>query len=319
MLSFSILGYNNNQSYGDIQIIFSSAIKCHPNFFVLPVAATKFYSGEYGQYRPWIKSKKWTEGGKKAFEESKLHPCEPDTNRVLALELVFRISKELEIKQHKVSLDDVKKYYKQLPSDYCFEGHIPIIATLNYVEQVIIPTNAWSNLPPETKLLAMQYFGDKIIWEDHVSYPKIRSSSIFTGYCFTISQKSTSIFPVNYSELKLPVSMIFKTTGQNFRITLEQKGKGHIILDKSNARLKITTTPEKKKPTEYNVGDDIYSYQFRIERTKITITTSHKEHIHTTGFTTNLTSINFISFKAHKEPCTFIDFLIEAKSHLTDF
>eukprot|EP00028_Trichosphaerium_sp_Am-I-7-wt_P011549 CAMPEP_0168536466 /NCGR_PEP_ID=MMETSP0405-20121227/19575_1 /TAXON_ID=498012 /ORGANISM="Trichosphaerium sp, Strain Am-I-7 wt" /LENGTH=429 /DNA_ID=CAMNT_0008564495 /DNA_START=293 /DNA_END=1582 /DNA_ORIENTATION=- len=146
---FSIIGPHTGVHYGDIIIVLAPEIMRHPDFNMTPQAATAFHSGKVYNHRPFCQT------GKKEKRElcdaSKVNAgAIRNWPEVLATDICAQY---LEKKGRNAALKsvDVLDFYMSRDSHFCWEGHLPSLTPLSYVQNIIIPDQVWKQFTRDDK------------------------------------------------------------------------------------------------------------------------------------------------------------------------
>ncbi|CAF1369525.1 unnamed protein product [Adineta steineri] len=162
---FSILGPHHGCYYGDIVISFKQEIMFHPDANFSIQAATSFHSGKiYGQ-RAWWKDPGTEDKHTEDFHNAKLHCSVPRYEYAAATELVAITG--LNKKSMDIDLDTIIQQWSAVDSHFVFEGHLPQLIPLDYIDNVYIPKNLFQTLNPEAQQSARAVFGNSLILTDH--------------------------------------------------------------------------------------------------------------------------------------------------------
>ncbi|CAF3692663.1 unnamed protein product [Rotaria socialis] len=162
---FSILGPHCGTYYGDIVITFKQELMFHPDSNFSFQAGTGFFSGRVYAYRPWLTDPTTEEQRIEHFHHSKLHCSYPRYEYAAAAELIASTGKNN--KTMDVDLDSIIKKWTQADSHYVFEGHLPPLIPLDYVDNVFMPKNVFQSLPKEAQESAKEIFKDSLILGEH--------------------------------------------------------------------------------------------------------------------------------------------------------
>lgn len=237
---FSVLGPHNG-NYGFIRIILNQQIMYHPDFYVVPCAATFFHSKRFNINRPWIEVKDtaWESGGKENFGQSKYHPIVPEFAKVLALELVARVVHEKGGKKNpeKVKLEQVLKYWNSQDSHNVLEGHLPGEIPTSYIEKVILTEEIWKSCSANDQALLSEMFGDKLVRTSDEPKSNLTTNETLKStpsdryrglvYLLTPSNIPGSDIPVPLKAVKgKPMHIYFKAKGSSFFVCLSDESKG---------------------------------------------------------------------------------------------
>ncbi|CAF0907729.1 unnamed protein product [Rotaria sordida] len=162
---FSILGLHHGYYYGDIVITFKQELMFHPDSNFTFQAGTSFHSGRVYAYRPWWADPTDEKERIEHFHNSQLHCSYPRYEYAAAAELIAATGKTRQTMD--VDLDSVIKQWNQVDSHFVFEGHLPPLILLDYIENVYIPKNLFESLPDEVKILAKEIFKKSLILAEH--------------------------------------------------------------------------------------------------------------------------------------------------------
>ncbi|CAM4873474.1 unnamed protein product [Rotaria socialis] len=162
---FSILGPHCGTYYGDIVITFKQELMFHPDSNFSFQAGTGFFSGRVYAYRPWLTDPTTEEQRIEHFHHSKLHCSYPRYEYAAAAELIASTGKNN--KTMDVDLGSIIKKWTQADSHYVFEGHLPPLIPLDYVDNVFMPKNVFQSLPKEAQESAKEIFKDSLILGEH--------------------------------------------------------------------------------------------------------------------------------------------------------
>jgi hypothetical protein len=162
----------------------------HPDFYVLPCAATYFHSNQYHKDRPWIKHPadwKWEEHGKRELLEAKLNPLVPDFAEVLALELIARVYHKTKKDIHKINVQDVLHYWcnSKVDSHMVLEGHLPTRVPVQYIEAVVMPQAVHDSLTADERTMVAWFKKLHVEKDDNAAQSKADElTSETTRYSF---------------------------------------------------------------------------------------------------------------------------------------
>ena len=163
---FSILGPHLGHYYGDVIIIFKQEIMLHPDANFSIQAATTFGPSLHAyQYRPWLTDPGTQEKRVEHFNRSKLHCSVPRYEYAAATELIALTGKDKHSMD--VNLDDILHRWMEIDSHQVFEGHLPPLIPLDYIDCVYMPSNVFDSLSPEGKKSAQTVFKDALIITKH--------------------------------------------------------------------------------------------------------------------------------------------------------
>lgn len=237
---FTVYGPNKGNCYGHIHVIMKESIKWHPNFYILPHAATLFYDQERIQTanttRPWadkFSPEEWKpeRRGAKNFHESKFHPVAPDTWKVIAMDLIIRVAHIKKIKLNDVTFDMVQEWWKTVDSHQVLEAHLPSQVPLSYIEGVVMSTRIWESFSKEQQILAKQTFNDNlhITGDENESFNTSCTISTqprqqrYEGFCFLIPPSSTLV------EWFIPLKLVPRSSTKLAFIAFESIGHQFIL------------------------------------------------------------------------------------------
>jgi hypothetical protein len=235
---FSIVGPHLGQ-YGHIHLILHPSIQWHPNYYVLPNAATFFYSKNYARNRSWVSAKDWKSGGKADYLASKFHPIAPQTFEMQALDLIARTAEAKKKAANKVTLKDVDEWWLGVDSHDVFEGHLPYQVPVTYVEAVVMSEDIWKTLNATEQAMVSLLFPNKIVRtkDDSESLKKAQEAALaphldaFQGFCFVLAptaQKGQELFaPLRLvTKAKTGVACIYlEAAGSEFALCLANREK----------------------------------------------------------------------------------------------
>ena len=162
---FSILGPHCGYHYGDIIIIFKQDIMFHPDANFSIQAGTFFPSLHAYKNRPWLKDPGNEDGRIEYFHKTKFHCSVPDYEYAAARELIALTG--LDQKSTNVDLQSVLKRWMTVDSHEVFEGHLPQLIPLDYIDSVYMPKNVFQSLSPEAQSSAKGAFKKSLIITDH--------------------------------------------------------------------------------------------------------------------------------------------------------
>lgn len=219
---FAILGPHTGVYYGDVQIVLKPIIKWHPNFFILPHAATFFHESAVNKhtikFRVWGKTyaSPWEPLQKKHYESSKMHHIAPDTSNFLACDLIARVATHKKLGEkdwNEITLSDIKAYWNAtdvVDSHHVIEGHLPYQVPLTYIEAVILPESEWNKLSSADQDAATKIFGPRLKKaKDPKEAMKIGAAiceqldfDSYCGFCFSLEPPRFHGYEV-YVPLKL--------------------------------------------------------------------------------------------------------------------
>jgi hypothetical protein len=163
---FCILGPHLSYYYGDIVITFKQDIMFHPDTYFSIQARTSFNSGRTYKNRPWITDPNTHEKRVEDFHHSKLHCSVPRYEHAAATELVALTGKNTQSMD--VDLNAVIQQWKSVDSHDRFEGHLPQLIPLDYVDCVYMPKNVFGFLTAEAQQSAKNMFKNSLVTSDHV-------------------------------------------------------------------------------------------------------------------------------------------------------
>ncbi|CAF5001073.1 unnamed protein product, partial [Rotaria sp. Silwood1] len=164
---FSILGPHRGTYYGEIVIIFKQEIMLHPDANFSIQAATSFDSGNAYTNRPWLTDPVDSDKRIEHFHESKLHCSVPLYENAAAMELIALTG--LKQKSMDVNLDAVKQRWMAIDSHLVFEGHLPQLIPLDYIDRIYMPKNAFDSLSTSAQTLAKRAFGKTLTTTNHAT------------------------------------------------------------------------------------------------------------------------------------------------------
>ena len=162
---FSILGPHCGTYYGDIVITFKQELMFHPDANVSIHAGTGFCSGRVYVFRPWWSDPTAEEKRIEHFHHSKLHCSYPRYEYAAAAELIASTGKNKQTMD--VDLDSIIRQWKQVDSHFVFEGHLPPLIPLDYIENVYMPKNLFESLPIEAQISAKAIFKELLILAEY--------------------------------------------------------------------------------------------------------------------------------------------------------
>lgn len=162
---FSILGPHCGTYYGDIVITFKQELMFHPDANFSYQAGTSFYSSRVYTMRPWLKDPGNEAQHIEDFHRAKLHCSFPRYENAAAAELIAATGKDKN--SIDINLQTVIKKWNQVDSHFVFEGHLPPLIPLDYIENVYMPKNLFASLPDETQVSARKIFEDSLVLFDH--------------------------------------------------------------------------------------------------------------------------------------------------------
>ncbi|CAF3923229.1 unnamed protein product [Rotaria sp. Silwood1] len=153
---FSILGPHGGVHYGEIVLIFKQELMLHPDSNFSIQAATSFHSGRAYQWRPWLQDSNQPEERIKSFHRSKLHCLIPGYEVAAALQLMA--SAGTENRTTDVNLKTITKWWRKVDSHMVFEGHLPQLIPLDYIDHVYMPQHVFNSLTPDAQHSARSIF-----------------------------------------------------------------------------------------------------------------------------------------------------------------
>ncbi|CAF1372368.1 unnamed protein product [Rotaria sordida] len=224
---FSILGLHHGYYYGDIVITFKQELMFHPDSNFTFQAGTSFHSGRVYAYRPWWADPTDEKERIEHFHNSKLHCSYPRYEYAAAAELIAATGKTRQTMD--VDLDSVIKQWNQVDSHFVFEGHLPPLIPLDYIENVYIPKNLFESLPDEVKILAKEIFKKSLILAEH----NVDLSLIKAGATTPLDDTRKPYLKYILDKLNDTINERIKTphTSRGFVITITQTRFGnHLIL-----------------------------------------------------------------------------------------
>ncbi|CAF0966811.1 unnamed protein product [Adineta ricciae] len=163
---FSILGPHYGSYYGDIVITFKQEIMFHPDANFSIQAGTGFYSDKAYLHRPWWKDPNDENQRINCFHSAKLHCSVPRYESAAAIELIAVTSKSQ--KSMDTSLDTIIQQWTAVDSHFVFEGHLPQLIPLDYIDNVYMPKNLFQALSAPAQHSARAVFKEALILTDHV-------------------------------------------------------------------------------------------------------------------------------------------------------
>jgi uncharacterized protein (TIGR02452 family) len=152
---FSILGPHSGH-YGDIVLIFKQEVMYHPDSNFSIQAGTSFHSGNGYQWREWLRDPGSVDERIKSFHHSKLHCSFPGYESAAALQLMASAGKDRETTD--VDLKTIIKWWKKVDSHMVFEGHLPQLIPLDYIDHVYMPRQVFNSLSPDAQQSARAIF-----------------------------------------------------------------------------------------------------------------------------------------------------------------
>jgi hypothetical protein len=160
------VGLHLGHYYGDIIITFKQEIMFHPDANFSIQAGTTFFSGRTYKNRPW--SKDLGSEGKRIehFHGAKLHCSVPRYEYAAATELAALSGKKKQSMD--VDQDSVIQRWMSMDSHDVFEGHLPQLIPLDYIDKVYMPKNVFESLTHEAQQSARGAFKNSLIITDHV-------------------------------------------------------------------------------------------------------------------------------------------------------
>ncbi|CAF1459208.1 unnamed protein product [Adineta steineri] len=163
---FCILGPHHGFYYGDIVIIFKTELMRHPDANFSIQAGTSVHSGSTFKYRHWVKDSGTEDGRIQQFHESKLHCSIPGYDNAAAAEIMAIAG----VKDNtiNVNLKKVLEYWNHVDSHKIFEGHLPSLVPLDYIEDIYMPKNVFESLSEDAKKSAKKIFGNSLTITDHI-------------------------------------------------------------------------------------------------------------------------------------------------------
>ncbi|CAF4515491.1 unnamed protein product [Rotaria sp. Silwood2] len=163
---FSILGPHLGHYYGDIIIVFKKEIMFHPDANFSIQAGTSFGpSGNAYKHRSWLKDPGSGDKRVANFHNSKLHCSIPRYAYAAATELMALTGKNKQSMD--VTLKDIVDRWMTVDSHEVFEGHLPQLIPLDYIEYVFIPKNLFQSLTLEAQQSAKAAFKDALFITNH--------------------------------------------------------------------------------------------------------------------------------------------------------
>ena len=162
---FSILGPHCGYYYGDIVIVFKKEIMFHPDANFSIQAATSFYSGSTYKYRLWSKDPGTPDERVRHFNRSKLHCSVPRYEYAAAAELVAITGQNQ--RTMAVDLRSIIQRWMNVDAHEVFEGHLPPLIPLDYIDYVYMPTNVFDSLTPNAQRSAREVFKKSLILTNH--------------------------------------------------------------------------------------------------------------------------------------------------------
>ena len=249
---FAIVGpHMDNYGGAEVTLIFNKTIMYHPDYYMLPNAATLYAFGQYHKakykYGPemnrvaWMgPSKPFEGGGREALRTEKFHPIDPRWEEAAAKEFIFQTAQNTGKRPADVTLPDVVAFWKKSNSHCVIEGHLPSSVTLDYVEYAILQRKAYDEL--------IRAGGDAAAlvreWESRPGFLKIvenaqqakeENAGYFArcpprdepkGFTFVISGADTKelFMPYRMSETADVVTVRFGALGGKFFATVSNIG-----------------------------------------------------------------------------------------------
>jgi hypothetical protein len=190
---FSILGPHGGTQYGEIILIFKQELMLHPDSnFSIP-AATSFYTGRAYQSRPWLKDPVQPEGRVKSFHQSKLHCSIPGYELAAALQLMASVGNDRQTID--VDLKTIIKWWRKVDSHMVFEGHLPQLIPLEYIDHIYMPQHVFDSLTPDAQQSARSIFRNAltILKEKGPAYESFVYNEIIRRIEHNINKKT--LFP----------------------------------------------------------------------------------------------------------------------------
>ena len=158
---FSILGPHCGHYYGDIVITFKQEIMFHPDSNFSVQAATSFNTGRTYTKRTWTTDPTTAEKRVEDFHRAKLHCSVPRYEYAAAIELAAVTGQN--VQSMTVDLNHVLHRWKSVDSHETFEGHLPQLIPLDYVDHVYMPQNVFDSLSPNAQQTTKELFKDALV------------------------------------------------------------------------------------------------------------------------------------------------------------
>ncbi|CAF1005405.1 unnamed protein product [Rotaria sordida] len=153
------IGFDVDKKLGTDKHVFK--LMFHPDANFSFQAGTSFHSGRVYSFRPWWTDPTSEDERIEHFHHSKLHCSYPRYEYAAAAELVACAGKTKQTMD--VDLDSIIRQWNQVDSHYVFEGHLPPLIPLDYIENVYIPKNLFESLPKEAQISAKKIFQESLI------------------------------------------------------------------------------------------------------------------------------------------------------------
>ncbi|CAF1541060.1 unnamed protein product [Rotaria sp. Silwood1] len=153
---YTILGPQLRRDYGDIVLVFKRQVMLHPDANFSIQSEASFLNGTTFNRRPWVTDSRTSNERIKQFQESKLHCSILGYESSAAAELIAAAG------QHKKTIDvdskSIINYLTSVDTDSLFEGHLPDLIPLDYIEEIYIPKNLFTSLSPAAQKSAKSIF-----------------------------------------------------------------------------------------------------------------------------------------------------------------
>jgi uncharacterized protein (TIGR02452 family) len=144
----------------DIVLVFKREVMHHPDANFSIQSITSFLDGKTFLHRPWIKDPGTSRTRLKQFHKSQLHCSIQGYDYAAAAELLATIG--MTKKTMDIDLKTIVTYMSTVHSDQLFEGHLPELIPLDYIEEVYIPHALFVSLTPAAHMSAKSVFHDSL-------------------------------------------------------------------------------------------------------------------------------------------------------------
>lgn len=249
---FAIVGpHMDNYGGAEVVLIFNKTIMYHPDYYMLPNAATLYgfgqahkakykYGPEMNRFAWMGPSKPFDGGGRELLRLEKFHPIDPRWEEAAAKEFIFQTAQYMKKRPADVTLPEVIKFWKLSNSHCVIEGHLPSAVTLDYVEYAILQRSAYNKLKAaggESAALLSEWESRpgflKIVenaaeakTENAEYFMKHPPTNVPRGFTFVISGADTKelFMPYKMNESAEKVVIKYGALGGKFFVTLSNIG-----------------------------------------------------------------------------------------------
>ncbi|CAF1593299.1 unnamed protein product, partial [Adineta ricciae] len=164
---FTVVGPHLGHYYGDIFLVFKREIMLHPDSHMSIQAATTFGpSMNAYRFRPWLTDPKTPANRIQQYHNTKLHCSIPGYERTAATELIALTG--MRKRTMNIDLNSIKNHWMKIDSHEIFEGNLPQLIPLDYIDHIYMPRNVFQSLSSKAQSAAQKMFGKSLTITDHL-------------------------------------------------------------------------------------------------------------------------------------------------------